>query len=187
MSDETVAADVILADPPWSYYGDQAKWGAAAKFYRTMSDQDLLDFPLVSEALKPNGILFCWATSPRLDFALECIRNWGLVYRGIAFVWVKTKKDGTPIGAQGVRPSITKPLCEFVVAASRVAKGRPLPLRDEGVIQTVFAPKRQHSQKPDQVQDAIDRMYPEATKLELFARQRRPGWLSWGDELIAGG
>ena len=25
--------DVVLADPPWSYYGAPDKWGAAAKFY----------------------------------------------------------------------------------------------------------------------------------------------------------
>jgi len=176
-----------LADPPWSYYGDQGKWGAAAKFYETMTDQELLDFTLVSEVLRPRGILFCWATSPRLDFALQCIRNWGLTYRGVAFVWVKTKKDGTPIGAQGVRPSITKPLCEFVLAASRVAKGRPLPLHDEGIVQTVLAPKGEHSEKPNQVQDAIDRMYPNADKLEMFARRRRRGWLAWGNELHGAG
>ena len=37
--------DVVLADPPWGYYGQQDKWGAAAKFYQTSPDDDLRAFP----------------------------------------------------------------------------------------------------------------------------------------------
>jgi len=174
--------DVILADPPWLYYGDQAKWGAAAKFYELLPDADLATFPMGDLIEKP-GVLFLWATGPRLDAAIDLIGKWGLHYRGVAFVWVKTKKDGTPIGAQGVRPSIVKPLTEFVLAASTERLGRPLPIHDESVVQTVFAPKGAHSEKPVMVQERIERLYPEAKKLELFARMPRPGWTTWGDEL----
>lgn len=174
--------DVIVADPPWMYYGQQDKWGAAAKFYETLSDDKILKFPMY-RLMTAKSVLFLWTTSARIDFSIYCISRWGLYFRGIAFVWIKTKADGEPIGAQGVRPSITKPLCEFVLAASTVATGRPLPLSDESVTQTVFAPKREHSRKPDQVQDQIDRMYPDASKIELFARYRRNGWDSWGLEL----
>lgn len=119
--------DVVLADPPWSYYGQQDKWGAAAKFYPTMTDEDLLTLDVASILTKP-GLMFMWVTSPRLDFAIDCIKSWGLHYRGIAFVWVKTKADGTPIGAQGVRPSVVKPTTELVLVASNQKKGRPLKL-----------------------------------------------------------
>lgn len=173
--------DVVLADPPWEYYGQQDKWGAAAKFYETMSDQDILDFPLESY-LKDTGVAFVWATSPRLDMAIDLLKARGLYYRGVAFVWIKTKKDGTPIKAQGVRPSIVKPLTEFVLAASKVKIGRPMQISSESVVQTVFAPKREHSRKPDEVQDRIDELYPKASKIELFARYARNGWDSWGDE-----
>lgn len=175
--------DVILADPPWSYTGQQDKWGAAAKFYPTMSNQDLMNFTLVTDLLADNGVLFMWATSPRLDFAIRLIEHWGLTFRGVAFVWVKTKKDGTPIGAQGVRPSIVKPTTEYVLAASRVKAGRPMKLDDESVCQTVFAPKQEHSRKPDEVMDRIERLYPNATRLEMFARRHRPGWDAWGNEI----
>ncbi len=122
-------ADVIVADPPWSYTGSQTKWAAAAKFYQTMTDADLLAFNGITRRLAPRGVLFLWATGPRLDFALQCIDAWGLHYRGMAFVWVKTRADGAPIGAQGVRPSIVKPTTEFVLAASRVHKGTPYAAR----------------------------------------------------------
>ena len=68
---------IVLLDPPWSYYGQQDKWTAAAKFYKTMSDEELLTFP-VKNILEERAILFLWATSPRLDFAIDCIRSWGL-------------------------------------------------------------------------------------------------------------
>ncbi len=98
-------------------------------------------------------------------------------------MWVKTKKDGTPIGAQGVRPSIVKPLTELVLVGSTVERGRPRKLYDEAVCQTVFAPKQNHSKKPDEIQERIELMYPDATKLEMFARRRRDGWDAWGDEV----
>ena len=104
--------------------------------------------------------------------------------RGVAFVWVKTKKDGTPIAAQGVRPSIIKPLTEFVLVGSTERKGPPLPLADESICQTVFAPKTAHSRKPLEVQERIERMYPTASKLEMFSRSPlREGWDHWGNEV----
>lgn len=174
--------DVILMDPPWSYYGQQDKWGAAAKFYKTMNDQDLLSLQ-VRELARDTSVVFCWATSPRLDFAISLLRHWGFHYRGISFVWVKSRKDGTPIGARGVRPSIVKPTTEFVIAASATRKGRPMPLADESVSQVVLAPTTAHSQKPDEIHKRIDRLYPSASKLEMFARRGRRGWDAWGDEV----
>jgi N6-adenosine-specific RNA methylase IME4 len=170
----------VLADPPWNYYGDQTKWAAAAKFYPLMPDDDIAALP-IGDLLAPRGVLFLWATSPRLDFAMSCLEKWELAWRGMAFVWIKTRADGRPIGAQGVRPSIVKPLSEFVLAGSPVVRGRPMPLADEGVCQTVFAPRGRHSEKPAAVAERIERLYPNARRLELFARSRRPGWDAWGD------
>lgn len=177
--------DVVLLDPPWSYYGQQDKWGAAAKFYPTMTDDELLEFP-VRDLLFGHSVVFMWATSPRLDFAVECLRSWGLHYRGVAFVWVKTTKAGAPLKAQGVRPSIVKPTCEFVLAASLTSKGRPMRLGSESVVNTVLAPVAEHSRKPDAVHERIEALYPEASRLELFARRERAGWDCWGNEVLSG-
>ena len=172
--------DVILTDPPWSYYGDQNKMGAAGKEYKTMVDDDMLRYRY---PLSDRGVLFMWATSPRLDFALKCIEAHGLHYRGVAFVWVKTNAKGEPLGATGVRPSVVKPLTEFVLAASYVRKGRPLPLFDEAVVQTVFASRGVHSEKPTDVHSRIERLYPLSRRAEFFARRHVPGWHCYGDEL----
>ena len=175
--------DIIYADPPWSYYGQQDKWGAAQKFYDTMEPMEIYKLP-VQRLLNDKSMVFLWATGPRLHYAIECLEWWDLYYRGVAFVWVKTKQDGTPIGAQGVRPSITKPLTEFVLAGSTVEKGRPLPLNDESVVQTVFSPRKEHSAKPVEVYSRIESMYPGAKKLEMFGRGKpRLGWDIHGDEV----
>ncbi|MEW6495383.1 MAG: MT-A70 family methyltransferase [Cyanobacteriota bacterium] len=172
--------DVILTDPPWFYYGDQTKMGAAGKEYSLMSDEDLLQFRY---PLNNPGVLFMWATGPRLDFAIKCMEAQNLFYRGVAFVWIKTTKDGKPIGAQGVRPSIVKPITEFVLVASTKKFGRPLPIQSEGVVQTIFAPKQKHSQKPEEVQNRIEHLYPTQSKAEFFARRHRAGWTCFGDEI----
>ncbi|MFN7176683.1 MAG: MT-A70 family methyltransferase, partial [Thermaurantiacus sp.] len=152
-----------------------------AKFYPTLPDAAVAALP-IADLLAPRGVLFLWATSPRLDAALACLESWGLHYRGVAFLWVKTRGDGQPIGAQGIRPSIVKPVAEFVIAASRIRRGRPMPLGDESVAQVVMAPRREHSRKPDEVAARIERLYPDARRLELFSRTTRPGWEVWGDE-----
>lgn len=46
MTFPTGSYDVVLMDPPWSYSGAQDKWGAAAKFYSTMTDEELLALPI---------------------------------------------------------------------------------------------------------------------------------------------
>lgn len=174
--------DILLIDPPWSYYGQQDKWGAAAKFYATMTDEDILSLP-IADLLNKKAVVFVWATAPRLDIAIDAIRSWGLHYRGVAFTWVKTTKSGVPIKAQGVRPSIVKPTCEFVLVASNVKKGRPLQLASESIVHTVLAPVNEHSAKPEEIQKRIETMYPNSNRLEMFARRKRIGWECWGNEV----
>jgi N6-adenosine-specific RNA methylase IME4 len=56
-------------------------------------------------------------------------------------------------------------------------------LADEGVANVVLAPKREHSRKPDEVNRRIDRLYPDASKIELFARSKWPNWDAWGNQV----
>jgi N6-adenosine-specific RNA methylase IME4 len=42
---------------------------------------------------------------------------------------------------------------------------------------------RDHSKKPETLQDWIDTAWPDMPKLELFARRKRPHWDVYGNEV----
>jgi N6-adenosine-specific RNA methylase IME4 len=173
---------VILADPPWLYYGDPNKDQAAGKHYQLMSTADISALPVPS-ITAPSAALFLWATGPRLPEALEVMKAWGFHYRGIAYVWAKSRRDGGLIHGQGVRPTFTKPTSELVLVGSTCRRGRPLKLLTESQGQVVLAPRGRHSEKPAVFRELIVELLGDATRIELFARQRADGWDAWGNEV----
>lgn len=178
---KTSAYDIVYADPPWPYYGSTTKDAAAGKHYDLMSMADLEALP-VRGLFRARGALFMWVTCPKLDLGVDLIRAWGLHYRGVAFNWVKTRKDGGVIGAQGVPPTATKPTSELCLLATTCRVGRPFPLLDSKVSQVVLAPRGTHSQKPPVVRTRIEHLYGDRPRIELFAREAAPGWDRWGNQ-----
>lgn len=173
--------DIVYADPPWPYYGSTTKDAAAGKHYDLMTMPDLCALP-VRGLFAGQGAAFVWVTCPKLDLGVDLIRAWGLHYRGVAFNWIKTRRDGGVIGAQGVPPTATKPTSELCLLATTCRTGRPFPLLDAAVSQVVLAPRRGHSQKPPEIRDRIVSLYGNRPRLELFAREAAPGWDRWGNE-----
>lgn len=171
--------DVVYADPPWPMYGDPNKMAAAGKHYDLMSREAINALP-IRNILNDNAAVFLWATCPRLDLAMEAIQEWGLHYRGIAFVWVKTRGDGQIIYGQGIPPTATKPTTELCLLATTKPRGRPFPLLWAGCPQVVLAPRGEHSEKPAIVRHYILQLYGDRPRIELFARQNTPGWDVWG-------
>jgi hypothetical protein len=45
-----------------------------------------------------------------------------------------------------------------------------------------MAPVREHSGKPEEVRQRIERLFP-GPYLELYARKPAPGWTCWGNEI----
>ena len=65
-------------------------------------------------------------------------------------------------------------------------KGKLTPVAKEerGKIHTVFREKvTAHSKKPEIAYQIIERLYPTLSKIELYARNEREGWDSFGNEL----
>lgn len=174
--------EIIYADFPWPY----TSFGTAKLPYQSMTEERIAAFDW-SRFMGKDCIVFSWVTGPKLDVALRCGERWkahGLHFQGIPYVWVKTKKDGTPIGAAGPRPRLVKPLTEMVLAYSTTPKRRTFPLLTEAQPQTVFSPKpAKHSRKPAIVRDLIVELLGDRPRIELFARERVEGWDSWGDEI----
>lgn len=173
--------DIVYADPPWPMWGDPNKDAAAGKHYSLMTLEEIRALP-VRASMSRDAALFLWATCPRLDLALDAISAWGLHYRGVAFVWVKTAKDGHIIHGQGVPPTATKPTTELCLLATTNRRGRPFPLLNAAVPQVVLASRGAHSEKPAVIREHIEALYGPRSRLELFARQSAPGWAAWGNE-----
>ena len=179
--------DIVYMDPPWGGY---TQFGTAKLGYATMSTDELIAMPL-QEWMARRCLVFIWVTGPLLlGQQATVIRGWcerhNLTYQGVTYVWVKTRLDGSPIGASGPRPRLVKPVTEFVVALSTVRRGRTFPLLTESQRQVVHAPKpRTHSRKPHAVRERIVELLGDRPRIELFARERVAGWSGWGDEYPA--
>ena len=59
-------------------------------------------------------------------------------------------------------------------------KGKPV--HEYGIESVVFAPRLWHSKKPDEIRNRIAKYCRGAPKIELFARDKLPGWDSWGNQ-----
>ena len=60
----------------------------------------------------------------------------------------------------------------------------PVATEERGKIHTVFREQvKRHSQKPEISFEIINRLYPSARKLELYARTERDGYDCWGNEV----
>jgi N6-adenosine-specific RNA methylase IME4 len=53
--------------------------------------------------------------------------------------------------------------------------------RRKDVRELILAPRREHSRKPDEFYRRVEQ-YCDGPFVDLFARERRPGWHTWGDE-----
>ena len=171
---------VILADPPWSYYSWDANTGSkgrtAAKHYPTMSVEDISRLPIASLAAD-NCALFLWAVWPDIFRAKEVIEAWGFTYRTIAWSW--TKLNPSSIGFHTGLGYYTRANTEPCLLAVKGSK--PPAVKDVKAL--IVSCVREHSRKPDEQYSNIERLYPNDSYLELFARRPRLGWDVWGNEV----
>ncbi|GAI22807.1 unnamed protein product, partial [marine sediment metagenome] len=102
---------------------------------------------------------------------LTVIDAWGFTYK-TNMVWIKDK-FGMGYHYRGRH--------EHLLLGTK-GKGR-LPAATEKWESVIFAPRGEHSEKPKILYDIIEAAYPNCKYLELFARNTRKGWMSWGDEI----
>jgi N6-adenosine-specific RNA methylase IME4 len=64
-------------------------------------------------------------------------------------------------------------------------RGRiPKPRGARNIQQLVRSPRKEHSEKPIEVMQAIEKMFPTQERIELFARRKFEGWSVWGLDII---
>ena len=166
---------IIYADPPWRLRGRMMN-ASIADHYSTLSTEAICALP-VGRLADNDCALFLWVTLPKLDEFMQVIRAWGFEYRSTAFVWAKKNKLADSFFMGQGRWTRANP--EIVVLAT---KGHPKRL-SASVRQLQIHPIEQHSKKPDAIRDEIISLMGDLPRIELFARQRHPGWDAWGNEV----
>lgn len=127
------------------------------------------------------AVCFLWATFPNIGEALRVMEAWGFEYRTAAFVWVKkNRKSGGNFWGMGAYTRANAEVC--LLGTTPGTKARQV-VKNHGVQQIVEAPVEQHSRKPTEVRERIVRLMGDVPRIELFARERVPGWDAWGNEV----
>ncbi len=160
---------VIYADPPWQYSDKLIEeYGGAEKHYDTMNIEELCDLP-INELTEKNAVLFLWVTSPMLEICFKVINAWGFKYK-TSFVWDKVKHN------MGHYNSVRH---ELLLVCT---KGSCLPDKKK-LYDSVVTVERtnKHSEKPIEFLNIISDLYV-GNKIELFARTKKEGWDTWGNQ-----
>lgn len=178
-----------LIDPAWAFLTRSPKGMGKSpdRHYKTMSIAQLKALP-VRGLFTKDAIIFVWVIDTHLELALDVIRHWGFLYKTVGFYWCKTTQDGRgrPIGTGFWTRANPEHAYECITQDQEVERlllatsGAPKRL-DAGVPRLVDAPRREHSRKPDEVAERIERLV-EGPYLEMFSRTDRPNWDSWGSE-----
>jgi len=193
-------ARVLLIDPPWSFeaYSEKGHFKGASAQYATMSMDEIKKMPIGHLAAN-DAVVFLWSTWPLMPHWNDVITAWGFEFKSLAWEWIKFNPD-TGKYAFGPGYGTRKNLEPCLMATRGKPKMRPpidMPLLGAGLPQGVRSvrdfveampldcirqPLDGHSRKPDEQYTRIQTMF-EGPYVELFARQRYPGWISWGFEV----
>lgn len=173
----------VMADVPWTFKvrSDKGVGRGAVKHYETMTLEDIKALD-VADVCAPDAWLFFWTTGTHMQDAFEVITAWGFTYSAMGFVWIKL----TPSAPEHIYSEqsfhvgmgyTTRKNAEFCLLGRR---GSPKRLSNK-VRELVIAPRREHSRKPDEVPARIEQ-FCAGPYLDMFSRESRPGWVSWGLE-----
>ena len=171
---------LIYADPPWK----QSKGGK--KSVREKSSGKPLDYPtcsldeirehlrLATEFTTENSILFLWTIDKYLFEAQQIAESLGYKLHA-RMIWDKVT---------GIPAAFTVRYGHEYLLYMYKGKLTPVARDERGKIHTVFRERAtKHSKKPNVAYEIIERLYPDLKKLEMYARETRDGWDSFGNEV----
>lgn len=182
----------VVVDPPWDVKAGRALVGyvmrdgkqiwnpASVKsrdlVYSSMTLEDIARLR-VADVAAADAHLYLWTINKYLRDAFDIAKGWGFTY-STTLVWAKNPKGGGLGGAFG----ISTEYCLFCRRGTLATKS--------DVPSTWFNWKRpydergkpRHSAKPPEFVGMVEQVSP-GPYLEMFARERRLGWDSWGNEV----
>lgn len=161
---------IIYADPPWQYQHMISVSREIEEQYPTMTIEDICSLG-IQDVTTPDAMLFLWVPPSLLENGLKVISSWGFIFL-TSMIWDKQK-----IGMG----YYTRQQHENILIAKKGTAIVPDPSTLSPSV--ISEPRTEHSKKPGKMYEIIERMYPNLPKIEIFARTKRDGWDSWGNEV----
>lgn len=184
---------LIYLDPAWEFVlrSEKGEEKSPQAHYDCMSLDEMKAMrDDILFATGPNCVMFMWATFPMLPEALELMAHYGFVYC-TGGPWQKITTHGKRAFGTGyvlrgsaecfIIGKFGNPKAQNKKTRNSLITGDvPDDLRELEI--TVNARLREHSRKPDEMYGILEALF-NGPYLELFARNTRPGWDSWGNEV----
>lgn len=170
--------ELIYADPPWK----QSRGGK--KSVRPKSSGCELPYPVIEldeigniihKFIPPTScVMFLWTIDKYLHESEAMANRLGFKLHA-RMIWNKVT---------GIPAAFTIRYGHEYLLYCYKDKLIPVSVEERGKIHSVFTEQvTRHSKKPEIAYQIIERLYPNLQKIELFARSRRDGWDSWGNEI----
>jgi N6-adenosine-specific RNA methylase IME4 len=178
--------DFLLIDVPWPWqaYGEAGYGKSPENHYDTMSWEQIEQLP-VGQLLRAGGVVWMWGTWPASWRQTTVMRNcWGIEPK-TGGAWAKRTKTGKLRWGPGyLLRSVCEPFWIGTIGDDHGFRGRG----QCNLIETlsdalVDGLAREHSRKPEEAYRIVEALTPGAFRADVFARQRRPGWDPFGNEL----
>ena len=168
--------DIVYADPPWP----QHKGGIRKSRPNQKKELDypILTLPEIENIIgQYNGrVLFLWTIDKCLWDAEKIAKTLGYKLHA-RIIWDKEN---------GIAPAFTIRFSHEYLLWFYRSPFMEIERCMRGRLTTVIREKATyHSHKPIKAYEMIETLYPSASKIELFARNRRAGWDSMGNQLKA--
>ncbi len=166
--------DLIVADPAWKFelYSSKGEKKSAQAQYDCM-DLDAIRALPVDQLAGGDCLLFLWCTWPMLREGFEVMEAWKFKYVSGGH-WAKKTVNGKLAFGTGYRlRSASEPWLLGTIGNPETSNSARNAI--EGVV-------REHSRKPEEAYKWAETYMPNARRCELFSRQTRPGWDTFGFE-----
>ena len=167
---------LIMADPPWRYlnWSKKGHRKGAAHQYECMTLDEIKKIP-VQHYCDQDCWLWLWATNPMLPQCLATMEAWGFDFCTAGHWSKKTVKGNQSFGTGYVLRGCGEP---FLIG--KLGNPPTFAKNVRGVIEDVT---REHSRKPEKAYAEAERLFGDVPRLDMFSRQARPGWDSFGNEV----
>lgn len=190
----------IYADPPWAEAVTHTPYPTLPTGENGDTPNQDGTYPTVcsmaadiKKLAAKDAVLWLWTTSSLLQNGLRVMGAWGFKYATM-IVWAKSRTNASKgavlpkhelilVGKMPQEDGESLGEHQDIVLVAKRGSGLGTPKNPIPSVIELDAPNKVvHSQKPQKFAELASDLYPIQAKLELFARQARAGWTTWGNQ-----